>query len=834
MVFKKKRKSTFKKFHFYYFGAMSLILIFVLLILVSLFMSGEVILLSPSGTPLSTCQQITESGSYYLSSSISSSGYSTCFEITADDVVLDGQGFYSISRDDASSEAAILIKGNNVEIKNLIIDYVGEGGYEKGLEVEGSGEILSGINLTNLIINNVGDKGFKIENITNSLISNNIINSPGSSGIYIDNGTNVNLSFNEIDGSTSFGIELKNLKNSFIEENKLTNNSLDGMVILFSEDTLISDNLLEDNALINNNDSQDFAGITVWNSGNLELRFNHYVNNRHYALQLFNSNNLEIYGEDIEPILSDGYAIHVGNSCEELTIGDIYLTNTPELTWGDIGMGCYSDGTDSHITLKNILSSDISYKIKPPSSDNQIYLTFEDFEGIISFSEKVGLTSQSYINSLDILDNLTISSNNLFVNSTALPEFNKSAELTFYNLNPSLVNVKILRDGVDCPAEICTITSPLNSIGTLVAEVTGWSTYSVTGDPDSDGDGVADDEDICEGFDDNLDGDGDEIPDGCDNCPDDLNNDQLDSDGDGIGDICDVANGLAIFAPLEDKTYDAEDFPLTFEINLTEEGYAWYSLDDGESNVSMETEDNLTFTKEVQFEDFDDGDYAFRAYANISDSGENLTDNVSFSVDKEIFSIDSPENVTYLSDDFPLEFKILLLEEGSAWYSLNDGSNVSMETEDNLTFTKNISSLDEGIYKFEGFSNLANGENFEETVWFSVDLNETPPPPPINDSDGDEIPDDEDNCPNDYNPGQTDSDGDGIGDDCDTTSSTNSSAPEVSSDDDNQGSMSTGTIVFILMIAIVAILILIVVVLVVRHLREKVTKEETDSVLQNI
>jgi hypothetical protein len=40
-------------------------------------------------------------------------------------------------------------------------------------------------------------------------------------------------------------------------------------------------------------------------------------------------------------------------------------------------------------------------------------------------------------------------------------------------------------------------------------------------------------------------------------------------------------------------------------------------------------------------------------------------------------------------------------------------------------------------------------------------------PPEIQDSDGDGIPDQMDNCPNTYNPGQEDSDGDGIGDACD-------------------------------------------------------------------
>lgn len=45
---------------------------------------------------------------------------------------------------------------------------------------------------------------------------------------------------------------------------------------------------------------------------------------------------------------------------------------------------------------------------------------------------------------------------------------------------------------------------------------------------------------------------------------------------------------------------------------------------------------------------------------------------------------------------------------------------------------------------------------------------------PIEDEDGDGIEDDEDNCPNDANPGQEDSDGDGVGDACDD-------------DDDNDG-----------------------------------------------
>ena len=46
--------------------------------------------------------------------------------------------------------------------------------------------------------------------------------------------------------------------------------------------------------------------------------------------------------------------------------------------------------------------------------------------------------------------------------------------------------------------------------------------------PDSDGDGVCDADDICPGYDDNIDSDGDGIPDGCDDCTSDSNDFPID------------------------------------------------------------------------------------------------------------------------------------------------------------------------------------------------------------------------------------------------------------------------------------------------------------------
>ncbi|WP_258104208.1 T9SS type A sorting domain-containing protein [Marinoscillum sp. MHG1-6] len=55
---------------------------------------------------------------------------------------------------------------------------------------------------------------------------------------------------------------------------------------------------------------------------------------------------------------------------------------------------------------------------------------------------------------------------------------------------------------------------------------------------DDDGDGVINAEDVCEGFDDNVDTDGDGVPDGCDICS--SGDDNADADGDGVPDACDL------------------------------------------------------------------------------------------------------------------------------------------------------------------------------------------------------------------------------------------------------------------------------------------------------
>lgn len=89
--------------------------------------------------------------------------------------------------------------------------------------------------------------------------------------------------------------------------------------------------------------------------------------------------------------------------------------------------------------------------------------------GKINFSENINISEDT---SLD--NNIDISQNSIYINSNALPNFNKPATLQIYGL--TFTNPRILRDGSVCPASICTKTN--YSGGILEFTVTGFTNYS--------------------------------------------------------------------------------------------------------------------------------------------------------------------------------------------------------------------------------------------------------------------------------------------------------------------------------------------------------------------
>jgi hypothetical protein len=122
----------------------------------------------------------------------------------------------------------------------------------------------------------------------------------------------------------------------------------------------------------------------------------------------------------------------------------------------------------------------LNYSYEEMQSLNGIILDNVD-NGKISFNEAINLTNDLTPNDgyLNLNTYTNISFNRIEINSTALPNFNKSAMLALYNL--TFTNPRILKDGSVCPSTICTKNS--YSGGTLSFNVTGFSIYSAEETP---------------------------------------------------------------------------------------------------------------------------------------------------------------------------------------------------------------------------------------------------------------------------------------------------------------------------------------------------------------
>ncbi|MEM2694000.1 MAG: right-handed parallel beta-helix repeat-containing protein [Archaeoglobaceae archaeon] len=115
-------------------------------------------------TNVSECMNITQSGNYRLVNSISGllSGKNYCINISANDVVLDGQGF---SVTGSGSETGILVQANNVTIKNVSVSAYGFGIY---LSSSSSNTIAN-----NTISNNNNGGGISFYYSSNNTVTDN-------------------------------------------------------------------------------------------------------------------------------------------------------------------------------------------------------------------------------------------------------------------------------------------------------------------------------------------------------------------------------------------------------------------------------------------------------------------------------------------------------------------------------------------------------------------------------------------------------------------------------------------------------------------------------------
>jgi len=310
-------------------------------------------------TLVTNCTNLSYENTYYvLQNNITTIG--TCFNITANNVTLDGNGYY-IDGDDSGTDFGIVISANNgITIRNF----------------GGISDFYDGIN--------------GAVSLNNSLIENVIITSNINDGIVLE--IKNSILENIILNSNSYGIWASGSTNNVFKNINASSNTNEGIAIPAG-----SNNNLLMNIKTNSNGG---AGIGLTFS----------VNNTIYNLNSYSNTGYEVYAFDWTS-----------------ASGNVLVYNN---SYGEI-------------------------KLKALN---------ESIEGVLRYG-----TGQ----------NIILGNNSAYVNSTALPSLNKSANITLNLLGHGMLNPRILKDGSVCSAPNCNVLSYNATTGIILFNVTGWSEYTI-------------------------------------------------------------------------------------------------------------------------------------------------------------------------------------------------------------------------------------------------------------------------------------------------------------------------------------------------------------------
>lgn len=182
-----------------------------------------------------------------------------------------------------------------------------------------------------------------------------------------------------------------------------------------------------------------------------------------------------------------------------------------------------------------------------------------------------------------------------------------------------------------------------------------------------------------------------------------------------------IAPTLTIDSPENASTSTSSS--IIFNLTSSENSTVILALGNG-TNFSMSTADNLTFTKNITY--FVDGNYNATFFINDSYGNQNNTKIVFFTIDTTSpqVTINSPTNGTTFSTS-SATLNITLSETGNIILALGNGTNFSMSSTDNLTFTKSFSNLNNGDYASRFYVNDSYGnQNNSQTVSFTINVPE--------------------------------------------------------------------------------------------------------------
>src|SRR3989344_4587904 len=596
----------------------------------SINLGGAPVVIPVNAINVSSCGVLSRNNTYYVLNASFTASISPCISIIGNNVTLDGTSRYSISPATGLSSVGIDIVGSNVSVARVNLR-----SFRVGIASGNRDSYIYG----------------------NSIVGSGIVSS----------------------GFTSVGIDLYETLRSRVAQNLISNVQV-GINLNFSNKSLIERNVLNK---LNPADLLD-TGILLYLGFNNSIDSN-TITRANYSITLSNSNHNNISNNILlNSSISGVYSILSGfNSFSNVSIlnprrdGIVLVSGIP--IYNSFKNVNVINGNSSHYDLdvnSPYFASTSSAYVDIIDSSFKSYRINNSFVNLINTSNgRINFTQPFMnVNGLDLGSDIHVERNLANVESALRPRLNVPARITFEGLPTNLVNPVMLRNGLSCPANICTNLTSLNA-GTVVFNVTGWTNYSISSVINP-------------------------------------NNNSSNNN---------TYSNISINEPDSGDLYTVLDFPVVFDVNLSMNGSVKFSLNGGVANITMNTLNRRTFTYSQSLLLI--GNYTFTAYANFSNGV-----NESLSVDFRVVDIvptmsineHSPDD-SYALSAFPVTFNISLNLNGSVNFSLNNGvTNTTMNTTNNRLFTYSQGLLPVGNYVLTAYSNFLNGAKRNATVNFVV------------------------------------------------------------------------------------------------------------------
>lgn len=383
------------------------------------------------GAGTSTCMNVTASGYYTLTQNITNSTNIICINISASNVVFDGQG-YLIDGNDTSATYGISAFNaatlTNITVKNVILT-----DWWSAIKFQ---NVQNSSITNNTATSNLAYVAHLLDSDYNTIENNNVsVNNPGgASGIYVEL-SDSNIINNNNASYNYYGIEFATGYYNNVTNNTANNNSGDG--IHFGAQDV-------SNRLINNNASANSgAGIFVTSPGGSNTLANNTANsNNNYGIQLASStgnnliNNSIVSNQQYGILLSSaGYNNLTNNNLSSNTIWDFYSLSSSNV-WA------INNTFSSYPTTVNFTyAGNVGLKgVASPPSDSGGYHNISKYINATNVSANAWLFLNVSYNQTTDVDPLGLDENTL-----NMSKYNNTGGGTWYTdpsvfANPSGVN----------------------------------------------------------------------------------------------------------------------------------------------------------------------------------------------------------------------------------------------------------------------------------------------------------------------------------------------------------------------------------------------------------